>query len=81
MISIVGFFSSENPMFHDRSKHIDIRYHFVWDMVQRGAVKLHHIGTHEQVGDILMKPLGKAKFLTFREKPSIVDRPYSVSPA
>jgi len=29
-----GIQLSENPMFHDRSKHIDIRYHFIWDMVQ-----------------------------------------------
>ena len=37
----------ENLVFHDRSKHIDIRYHFVRDMVQRGAVRLHYIGTSE----------------------------------
>ena len=29
-----GIHLSENPVFHDRSKHIDIRYHFIWDMVQ-----------------------------------------------
>ena len=29
-----GIRLSENPVFHDRSKHIDIRYHFIWDMVQ-----------------------------------------------
>jgi hypothetical protein len=38
---------SENPMFHDRSKHIDIRYHFIWDCVQRGAVRLDYIQTDE----------------------------------
>eukprot|EP00253_Pinus_taeda_P001428 PITA_01428 len=35
---------SENLVFHDRSKHIDIRDHFIWDMVQRGAIRLCHIG-------------------------------------
>ena len=46
-------------------------------MVQRGAVRLDHIGTNEQVADILTKPLGKVKFLTFRENLGIVKRPYS----
>ena len=46
-------------------------------MVQRGAVRLNHIGTDEHVTDILTKPLGKVKFLTFRESLGIVERPYS----
>jgi hypothetical protein len=38
---------TENPMFHDKSKHIEIRYHYFCDMVQRGAVKLQYVGTYE----------------------------------
>ena len=76
-----GIHLSENFVFHNQSKHIDIRYHFVWDMVQRGVVRLHHIGTDQQVADILTKPLGKVKFLTFREKLGIMDRPYCGGPA
>ena len=71
---------SENPMFHDRSKHLDIKYHFIRDMVQRGVIRLDHIGTDEQVVDILTKPLGKVKFLTFRENLGIVERPYAEGP-
>ena len=67
-------------MFHDRSKHIDIRYHFIRDMVQQGAIRLDHIRTDEQVTDILTKPLGKVKFLTFCESLGIVERPYDVGP-
>ena len=37
----------ENPMFHDRLKHMEIRYHFIRDCVQRGAVKLEYISTDE----------------------------------
>ena len=33
----------ENPVFHDRSKHRDIRYHFLRDCVQRGTIRLEYI--------------------------------------
>ena len=62
-----GIYLSENPVFHGCSKHIDIRYHFIRDMVQRGAIRLQHIRADEQVTDILAKSLEKVKFLTFRE--------------
>ena len=68
-----GIRLSENPVFHDRSKHIDIRYHFIRDMVQRGAIRLDHIGIDELVTDILTKPLGKVKLLTFHENLGIVE--------
>ena len=45
----------------------------IWDMVQRGAVRLDHIGTNEQVADILTMPLGKVMFLTFRERLGVVE--------
>ena len=76
-----GIRLSENPVFHNRSKHIDIMYHFIQDMVQQGAVRLDHIESDEQVADILTKPLGKFKFLTFRQKFEIVESPYSEGPA
>ena len=59
---------SENPVFHDRSKHIDMRYHFIRDLVQRGALKLQYIHTDEQIVDILTKPLTASKFMYFRDK-------------
>jgi len=58
----------ENPIFHDKSKHIEIWYHYIWDMVQRGVVRIHHISTNEQIADILTKALSKGNFLVFREK-------------
>jgi hypothetical protein len=36
---------SENPVFHDRSKHIEIKYHFITDRVRRGVVRLQYIST------------------------------------
>ena len=59
---------SENPVFHDKLKHIEIRYHYIRDMVQRGAVKLLYVAMEEQIADVLMKPLARMKFKYFREK-------------
>jgi len=58
-----GILLSENPVFHDRSKNIDMRHHFIWDMVQWGVIRLQHIGTDDQVIDILTKALENVKFL------------------
>ena len=51
-----------NPMFHDRSKPIDIRYHHIRDCVQRKIILLQYIPTEDQDADILMKALTKRKF-------------------
>ena len=59
-------------MFHDRSKHIEIRYHFVRDYVQRGVVLLRYISTDEQVADILTKSLSRGKHIYFKDKMGVV---------
>ena len=58
---------SENPVFHDKSKHIEIKYHYIRDMVQKGAVKLQYVAMEEQIANVLMKPLSRVKFEDFRE--------------
>ena len=67
---------SKNLVFHDQSKHIDIRCHFIRDYVQRGAVQLQYTPTGEQVADILTKALSKIKFTYFREKVGMVENPF-----
>jgi hypothetical protein len=66
----------ENPVFHDRSKHIEIKYHFIGDRVQKGVVKLQYAPTNEQVADILTKGLPKGKFEYFQEKLGVVENPF-----
>lgn len=39
-------------MFLDKSKYIEIKYHYIWDMVQRGAMRLHPILNGDQIVDI-----------------------------
>jgi hypothetical protein len=63
---------TKNPVLHDKSKHIEIRYHYIRDMVQRGAIKLQYVSTDEQVADVLTKPLSRVKFEDFRDKLGIV---------
>ena len=58
----------ENPVFHEKSKHIEIKYHYIRDMVQMGEVKLQYVVTDDQIADVLMKPLDRVKFEYFREK-------------
>jgi hypothetical protein len=62
----------ENPVFHDKSKHIDIRYHYIHDMVQRGAIKLQYVGTNDKVVDVLTNPLYHVKFEYFQDKIGVV---------
>ena len=64
----------ENPMFHDKSKHIEVRYHYIRDIVEKGVVKLQYLATDEQVADVLTKPLSKVKLDYFREKLGVVPR-------
>ena len=53
---------SENPVFHENSKHIKIKYHYIRDMVQRGVVKLQYVATDEHIADVLKKPLARVQF-------------------
>ena len=59
---------SENLVFHDKSKHIKIKCHYIKDIVQRGAVKLQYVAIDEQIANVLTKPLARVKFEYFREK-------------
>jgi hypothetical protein len=64
---------SENPVFHDRSKHIEMRYHYVRDMVQKNILSIQYVPTAEQTTDILTKPLSLTKFVYFRDKLGVAE--------
>ena len=48
---------ASDPVFHSRTKHIDIRYHFVRDVIRNGSVVLKQIPTNQMTADVLTKPL------------------------
>ena len=58
--------TSKNPIQHSRTKHIDIRYHFLKDQVAQNVVKLEFISTADQVADIFTKPLARDIFERLR---------------
>ncbi|XP_059073404.1 uncharacterized mitochondrial protein AtMg00810-like [Cryptomeria japonica] len=63
---------SVNPVFHNRSKHIEIPYHYVRDMVDRKIIKLVYISTEEQNADIFTKSLARVKIEFFRNKIGLI---------
>ena len=63
---------TENPVFHDRSKHREIWYFYIRDMMQKGAIKLQYVSNDEQADDVLTKPLSRVKFEYFQDKLGVV---------
>ena len=53
---------TQNPVMHSRTKHIDVRYHFIRDHIEKGNVELHFIPTENQLADIFTKPLDDRTF-------------------
>ncbi|GJW17669.1 retrovirus-related pol polyprotein from transposon TNT 1-94 [Tanacetum coccineum] len=53
---------SNNPVLHSRTKHIDIRYHFIRDHILKGDIKIHFVPTDLQLADIFTKPLVEPSF-------------------
>jgi hypothetical protein len=51
----------ENLVFHDKSKHIKIRYHYIRDMVHKGAVRLQYVAIDEQVANMLTNSLSRTE--------------------
>jgi hypothetical protein len=63
----------KNPMLHRQSKHIDVKYHLVWESAENGRIMVKFIKSEEQLDDILTKPLGRVKFLEIRTKIGLID--------
>jgi len=57
----------KNPVLHDRSKHIDIKFHFLQDYVDGGQIVIEFVETDRQLADILTKSLGRLRFMELRK--------------
>jgi hypothetical protein len=64
---------ADNPVEHIRTKHIDIRYHFLRDHQQKGDIEIAYVSTHNQLVDVFTKPLDEKTFSKLRNELNVVD--------
>jgi hypothetical protein len=57
---------SKNPVFHGKSKHIDVKFHFLRDLVNEGIVELSYCNSQNQIADIMTKPIKLEQFEKLR---------------
>ena len=64
---------AKNPQFHGRTKHIEIKYHFIRDHVEKGIIKLTYCRSEEMIADILTKGLPVQQFVKLRQMAGIAE--------
>lgn len=64
---------AKNPEFHARTKHIDVRVHYIREKYNEGFFEIHYAPSNEQIADVFTKPLPKDKLINFRNKLNIVE--------
>jgi hypothetical protein len=64
---------ANNPISHSRTKHIDIRHHFLRDHETKEDIEILHVSTEKQLVDIFTKPLDESRFCALHSELNILD--------
>ena len=59
---------TENPVHHERTKHFDIRHHFIREKVQDGDIRLHYRSTKDIIAEVMTKALSNASSRSSEKK-------------
>lgn len=59
-------------MFHRRSKHIEVRFHFVRECYEKRKLNIEHVPGNDQIADILTKPIPRVHYERLREMLGVV---------
>ena len=66
---------SKNPVMHSKTKHIPIKYHFLWEQVAEKNIRVEYVGTKEKVADIFTKQLPREAFEYLRQRLGVISTP------